>query len=361
MQFAQKQKEGFMFASSVKRSKIALRAREGQYVCAEDGGGGEVNVTRTERSYWETFELIELSQPNKVYLRSFDGHYLCAESGGGGVVVANRSIPHEWETFELEKKGMSNGNVKVSLQASNGQYLCAEEGGGHELRANRSWCRSAEQFELVTLGGIITVRIDEKPLDEALAKRIKDGPFYSCTSAVSDVIWPGSIVDAASILTEDYCPIILPKGTKRAPLALSDNIPGSSQDLTMDHPSLQNFRQILSNLITNKHTNIKAEPDYFEKIISTEEQLALALGGHYGNRRFEIAADINFSKSSEKSTLVIGVKNTYFQIDVPLTFQKEIYSSVSMRSATTKSSSRLSSMATGPHSLCSLPRNCRSC
>jgi hypothetical protein len=37
--------------------RIALRTENGHYVCAEGGGGGEVNATRTAAGGWETFDV----------------------------------------------------------------------------------------------------------------------------------------------------------------------------------------------------------------------------------------------------------------------------------------------------------------
>jgi hypothetical protein len=36
----------------------ALRAANGQYVCAEDGGGRELVANRDQALGWETFELV---------------------------------------------------------------------------------------------------------------------------------------------------------------------------------------------------------------------------------------------------------------------------------------------------------------
>jgi hypothetical protein len=38
-------------------SAIGLRTTSGHLVCAEGGGGGEVNATRTGLAAWETFHL----------------------------------------------------------------------------------------------------------------------------------------------------------------------------------------------------------------------------------------------------------------------------------------------------------------
>jgi myo-inositol-hexaphosphate 3-phosphohydrolase len=81
---------------------------------------------------WETFELID--QGNGYYaLQAANGQFVCAEGGGGREVVANRDAIGAWETFKLIDRG--NGNV--ALQAANGQYVCAEGGGGGAVVANR--------------------------------------------------------------------------------------------------------------------------------------------------------------------------------------------------------------------------------
>jgi len=44
----------------------------------------------------------ELAKPRKVALETHDGrHYLCAEGGGGGEVNATRRSPGVWETFTV--------------------------------------------------------------------------------------------------------------------------------------------------------------------------------------------------------------------------------------------------------------------
>ena len=88
---------------------IQLRTYDGQrYVCAENGGGGAVNATRTWAAQWETFRLapaqggaVKAEVP--VNFVTSDGmHYLCAESGGGREVVANRTVAAQWETFTVQ-------------------------------------------------------------------------------------------------------------------------------------------------------------------------------------------------------------------------------------------------------------------
>ena len=81
---------------------IHLRANNGQYVCAEGGGGREVVANRDARGPWETFTVERVRSGDNIALRANNGQYVCAEGGGGREVVANRNARGPWETFELE-------------------------------------------------------------------------------------------------------------------------------------------------------------------------------------------------------------------------------------------------------------------
>lgn len=126
--------------------KIALRAYNGQYLCAEGGGGGAVVANRDTIGAWETFQLVPLGDGN-VALRASNGQYLCAEGGGGGFIVANRNAIGAWETFVL----MDLGNNKIGLKANNGMRVVAENGGGDGVYANRAWVGDWETFGLIEI------------------------------------------------------------------------------------------------------------------------------------------------------------------------------------------------------------------
>jgi hypothetical protein len=125
----------------------ALRAANGQFVCAEGGGGREVVANRDQVLGWETFDWVDLGG-GRIALRAANGQYVCAEGGGGRELVANRDQVLGWETFEP----LDLGGGRVALRAANGQYVCAEGGGGRELVANRDQVLGWETFELVTVG-----------------------------------------------------------------------------------------------------------------------------------------------------------------------------------------------------------------
>lgn len=138
---------------------VALQAHNGQYVCAEDGGGRELVANRAAAQQWETFTLERcgggetLHSGDAVTLRAASGQYVCAEDGGGRELVANRAAGREWETFTVEKPG--GGEIKsgdaIALRTCNGQYVCAEDGGGRELVANRAAAKQWETFKFQVL------------------------------------------------------------------------------------------------------------------------------------------------------------------------------------------------------------------
>ncbi len=148
-------------------TKIYLRANNGNWVCAENGGGREVVANRPSPHQWETFQIINASDSAKapnygqsIYLKACNGQYVCAEGGGGREVVANRPSPHQWETFVLTlPPGLSatvaivpGKSTPVAFRAWNGQFVCAESGGGREVVANRGAVGPWETFSLEVAG-----------------------------------------------------------------------------------------------------------------------------------------------------------------------------------------------------------------
>lgn len=139
---------------------LGLRTYNGKFVCAERGGGGEVNATRTDLLQWETFEVEEVAgaavqNGSKVHLRTYDGmHYLCAENGGGAEVNATRTTPAEWETFTLEivGGGVLKHHSQIRFRTYDGKhYLCAEGGGGGMVNATRTAPGGWETFTIETV------------------------------------------------------------------------------------------------------------------------------------------------------------------------------------------------------------------
>lgn len=151
--------------------KIHLKSHNGQYVCAEGGGGREVVANRAAVGVWETFTIYDqngglLQSGDIVYLAAHNGQYVCAEDGGGREVVANRSNPSIWEKFTIEKPdgtGEIKSGDKISLRCFNGQYVCAENGGGREVVANRAKVSIWETFviEIENNSSSLPIRVKE--------------------------------------------------------------------------------------------------------------------------------------------------------------------------------------------------------
>jgi len=131
--------------------KITLKAYNGNYICAEGGGGSILIANRSIPATWETLELIHIGD-DFVALKTNSGHYVAAEGGGGGEVTAIRSVNGfgigAWETFELIRL---EGNM-VAFMTKNGSYLTADGFQENLIVADRNVLGQWEKFEMVIVG-----------------------------------------------------------------------------------------------------------------------------------------------------------------------------------------------------------------
>lgn len=144
-------------------TNVHFRTSSGDYLCAEAGGGQEINATRTQAAEWETFglELHDAAGKVTANIQAYNKQFVCAEGGGGGEVNANRDQASTWETFELV--GLTGTDVKggetVHLRTSDAiHYVCAEGGGGGQVNATRDQAGPWETF-IVELGGAENPRL----------------------------------------------------------------------------------------------------------------------------------------------------------------------------------------------------------
>jgi hypothetical protein len=150
--------------------QFAFRTDDGSYVCAEGGGGGAVVADRPAVGKWEVFTVVRLRPvgrpwfsrlwrrpvPNYyVAIRAANGQYVCAEGGGylegegTGKLMANRDQIGDWETFKMEWKtppGDTEFGATFTLMAQKFVYVCAESGGGGDVVANRDQAGPWETF-----------------------------------------------------------------------------------------------------------------------------------------------------------------------------------------------------------------------
>ncbi|MEI6104278.1 MAG: glycosyltransferase family 39 protein [Methanothrix sp.] len=120
--------------------RVALRAHNGQYICAEEGGGHEVVANRNSVGPWEIFDIKYL-RDNSVVLLASNRQYVSVE-GGGCKIIANSDFVGPREIFGLKDLG----NNSVALLASNGQFVSVES--EREVVANANSVGSRETFGL---------------------------------------------------------------------------------------------------------------------------------------------------------------------------------------------------------------------
>ncbi|HEX8646462.1 MAG TPA: hypothetical protein VF715_06150 [Thermoleophilaceae bacterium] len=138
---------------------IYLRAFNGLFVHAYNGGGGSLQALVDPALEWESFTVPgNLASGAVVTLKTYTGHYWCAENGGGGILVANRTQALGWEQFKIIGLGMADGTplssgAQVAIVTPDNQwFVCAENGGQSTLNVTRRAIGGWETFRL-EIGG----------------------------------------------------------------------------------------------------------------------------------------------------------------------------------------------------------------
>ena len=111
----------------------------GNFIGAQNNGGGAVIATATVAQAWETFTLIDqnggtLMNGDSVFIKTGGGEFFQALNGGGSTLNAASLNELGWETFRVVKASgagaIATGDV-VGLQAvTNGTWVSAQNGGG---------------------------------------------------------------------------------------------------------------------------------------------------------------------------------------------------------------------------------------
>jgi beta-glucanase (GH16 family) len=143
-------------AQALSARSVTLRAANGRFLSAENGGGGALTADRAAALGWETFTLIDksdgaLNSGDEVFLRAASGHYLQAINGGGGALKATGSDRLGWETFRILRSagpGTINPGDQVSLQTLNGSRFVSANAG---VTADATSAGGNERFTLEVL------------------------------------------------------------------------------------------------------------------------------------------------------------------------------------------------------------------
>ena len=132
--------------------KIALKAANGKFVTAENGGDAD-GILRANRDWpepyaWEIFGVHFLAG-GMIALQSSGGKFWCAEQGGGGILVCNRDRQDIWEMFK--PTGPLTQGAKIGLRCFDGIHFvsCEILNADPVLVANRPWLQAWETFEVV--------------------------------------------------------------------------------------------------------------------------------------------------------------------------------------------------------------------
>jgi hypothetical protein len=120
---------------------IALRAHaNGKFVT------GQLVASATAVSDDTTFTVVDAGN-GRIALRARTGKYVCAENAGAAALVANRDAVGLWEQFTL----VTNADGSIALRAAvNGKYVCADDAGAAPLIANRDTVSTWESFDRIS-------------------------------------------------------------------------------------------------------------------------------------------------------------------------------------------------------------------
>ncbi len=80
--------------------KVAFKAYNGKYVCADGGKEYTLYADRAKIGEWEKFEIVPLGG-SSIALKAYNGKYVCADGGKENKLYADRTKIGEWETFVL--------------------------------------------------------------------------------------------------------------------------------------------------------------------------------------------------------------------------------------------------------------------
>jgi lysophospholipase L1-like esterase len=126
-------------AGTPQPATISLKASNGLFVTAENGGADPLIANRTAVGTWEKFDVTYLSG-DQVQLRSeANGLFVTAENAGADPLIANRTTAALWETFHLIRN--SDGTCSLVSEANN-RYVTSNNGTAPLIAnqtANNGW------------------------------------------------------------------------------------------------------------------------------------------------------------------------------------------------------------------------------
>lgn len=112
---------------------VALKAPNGRFVCAENGGSqNQLIANRDSVGAWETFQEVRVS--GGIAFKAVNGKFVSAQPDGS--ITVDRDSPGPWETFQVSGNG--NGAVTEGRLSIDGRMI--RDGSGVYYRAIWSSC-----------------------------------------------------------------------------------------------------------------------------------------------------------------------------------------------------------------------------
>ncbi len=132
----------------------------------------------------------------------------------------------------------------------------------------------------------------------------------------TDVIYPGALIDGASITTGDYAPIVI----ARAPITIYTNFKNKDGELfkVVSNPNGATINQAIKELLYDDNINgsTPAQVNFEVKEIVDKDQLDLELGVSINAKKFEFTNKFNFSQSSSKRNFLIKYVQPMYNISI---------------------------------------------
>lgn len=108
--------------------RVTLKAANGKFLCAENGGGGNVTADRDTAGPWETFTLVDRGN-GVISLQAMNGRYLSPfQTSNRGFRLRLMARGHTFGNSERFRR-INRPNGRIALQAPNSRYLKVELGG----------------------------------------------------------------------------------------------------------------------------------------------------------------------------------------------------------------------------------------
>ncbi|MDQ6617526.1 MAG: thiol-activated cytolysin family protein [Actinomycetota bacterium] len=323
-----------------------LRTYNGYYLCAEGGGGREVNATRTAAGSWETFDL-ESTVAGTSTLKANNGQYVCAEGGGGSAVNANRTVAQVWESFVLEfvsGGGVATGS-QVHIRTSDGHYMCAEQGGGGQVNATRTAAAQWETFTLEVVGGTAAAAIDSyiatlghlPPVNpvavsgvgppstttlsvgwDAVTQRMQGTAVYDKVVTFGtdqSVIWPGSVLQGGHVLDTAPAPVPLRRSGLTITVTGLSTKAGVSASRSVAIANTAMVTDAMNALLGQSFADVTtADLDVFVSQAYSVENSCQQLGISAHFLSSDVKAQMSHSFQDKKASFVANVTQKYFNV-----------------------------------------------